>query len=567
MAWQISEVSGTVPESRSTLLVSGADDRAVATLMALLRELGWPAHGSSLPHWHDEALASAVVSGDTNAMQIMVEQRQHQGGRWQLRLPQPAAGYADVLARLHGVRRLVIVDDEAALAGASAITGQPTMTMDAASIIACSDELLDALCGFIGQGEPHRRACAASWLRLARRFSDLPFGIFKTNGTIDRAGLKAVGGWVFIEGVEAAVDLEIRVGEQRYLATADRPRPDLLLRGFHDTGNCGFLVSYTKKIAAGDNVHVRVIGDRHELINSPAAAQAPGDAKGLKQQPPPSALLGERKAGTDAPQLELLNLPRLKPRPSHKVFISSLWAFLMREVRSRFGTQRGGYLWGIAEPIIQVVILSMLVRGLKGRFEGKIYGEDMVFFFALGVIPYQMFSHAISGSGVMAGSGLFNFRQLRPIDVGLVRAFIEFLIYGVVFAILLGGANWLGHPYTVDLPLEFLYCLFLLFWLAFSIGLFFDVLGSIFRQARTIQSLFTRAMYLTSGVIFSIDALPQAIRPYLLWNPLLHIIDEIRATCMKGYPARGDIEYAAACIILLLFVSLAFYRRNLYRLF
>jgi capsular polysaccharide transport system permease protein len=566
MAWQISEASETSAGPRSTLLVSGADDRAVATLMALLRELGWAAHGASAAQWRDEALASAVNSGDATAVQIVVDQRYHLGERWQLRFPVEAESYSGVLPRLQGVHRIVVVDDDAAVSSVSAAAAPATMVVSAAAAIECSESLLEAVADFVGQGDAHRRACASRWLQLLRGFPELPFGLFKTNGTLDRVGPKGGGGWAYIEGVDAPVELEIRVGEQWLIVTADRPRPDLLERGFHPTGNCGFSFSFAVKVAAGESVHARIVGDRHELINSPAEVVAPGGKKGLKQ-PPPAVLLGERKLGPDAPPIELLDLPRIKPRPSHRVFVSSLWAFLMREIRSRFGTRRGGYLWGIVEPAFQVIILTMLVRGIKGRFEGKIYGEDLVFFFSLGVIPYQMFSHALSGAGIMAGNGLFNFRQIRPIDIGLVRGFLDFLLYGVIFALMLGIANWLGYDYTVDKPLEFLYCIFLLFWMGFSIGLFFDVMSSVVRQARIVQTVFTRAMYITSGVIYSIDSLPQAIKPYLLWNPMLHIIDEIRATCMKGYPARGDIEYAAECTLLFLFISLAFYRRNLYRLF
>ncbi|WP_428311565.1 ABC transporter permease [Hydrocarboniphaga sp.] len=576
MSWRVIANTPAAADDGSTLIVCGTHDPAVAVLMALLRELGWPAHGVSFPSWSDEALASAIEAGDQAGQRAIVDQRYHQGPRWQLRASAADESFAAVLPRLHQQRYLVVIDDRQ-LDGeprswplpawlAEAIDADAAvMAVGVNAALECGIALVEALAGFIGQQDEHRLGCARSWQRLYQNFPELPSCQFKTNGTIDQVVPRGGGGWVYIEGVEAAVDIEIQVGGRSMIVTADQLRPDLLARGFHPTGLCGFAFTCKQKLNVGDNLHARVIGDSHELINSPAEVQAPA-SKG-KKQPPPAALLGESKLSVDAPQLDLLTLPRIKPRPSSRVFASSLYAFLMREIRSRFGTQRGGYLWGFVEPAFQVIILTMLVRGIKGRFEGKIYGEDLVFFFSLGVIPYQMFSHAMSGSGIMAGSGLFNFRQIRPIDIGLVRGFIDFLTYGVIFALMLAISNWFGYDYTVDKPLEFLYCIFLLFWLAFSLGLFFDVMGSIFRQAKMVQQVFVRSMYLTSGVIYSIDSLPSVIKPYLLWNPMLHIIDEIRATCMEGYPARGDLNYAAACILLLMFMSLAFYRRNLYRLF
>ncbi|MDB5972492.1 MAG: polysialic acid transporter [Hydrocarboniphaga sp.] len=578
MNWQIVPGVTLAPDDRSTVIVWGRHEHAVAVLMALLRELGWPAHGVAFPGWNDVALTSALAEGDAGGQQAIIDQRYHQGPRWQLRAPVKGEAFSDVLPRLKGVRYLLVLDAPgvAVEAGAGsdvlpawladdASASAARMLIGSEEVLECSDAMIDALAGFVGQADVKRRICARSWQRLYRAFPDLPLGIFKTNGTIDRVVPRGGGGWAYIEGVDAPVDIEIRVGRRTQVVTADQMRPDIKARGFHPSGACGFGFSFKNQLEIGEKVHTRVIGDSRELINSPAEVQSP-DAGGTKQ-PPPAVLLGETSKTAEEEPIELLELPRIKPRPPVKVFQSSLWAFLMREIRARFGTQRGGYLWGFVEPAFQVVVLTLLIRGIKGRLNGTIYGEDFVFFFALGVIPYQMFTHAMSGSGIMAGSGLFNFRQIQPIDVGLVRGFIEFMMYGVVFALMLAIANWLGFPYTVDKPLELLYCIFLLYWFAFSIGLFFDVMTSIVRQTKMIQQVFVRMMYLTSGVIFSIDALPRVMQPYLLWNPLLHIIDQIRATCMKSYPARGDLNYAAECVILLLFISLAFYRRNRYRLF
>ena len=46
------------------------------------------------------------------------------------------------------------------------------------------------------------------------------------------------------------------------------------------------------------------------------------------------------------------------PRSSWQIMCDSVHALLMREIKTRFGSNRLGYFWAIAEPIAQAAVLG-----------------------------------------------------------------------------------------------------------------------------------------------------------------------------------------------------------------
>ena len=49
-----------------------------------------------------------------------------------------------------------------------------------------------------------------------------------------------------------------------------------------------------------------------------------------------------------------------KKRSQLKVLADSVFALTMREVKTRFGKNRLGYFWAVAEPCAQALILSLI---------------------------------------------------------------------------------------------------------------------------------------------------------------------------------------------------------------
>ncbi len=264
-------------------------------------------------------------------------------------------------------------------------------------------------------------------------------------------------------------------------------------------------------------------------------------------------------------------IPPLPPRPqgrsSTQVFLTSLHAFLLRELKNQFGRSRLGYFWALAEPAATVAVLTIL-HAMLGGGGRLIYGESPVVFFVFGAVPYFMFANAMTqAQGICIGhKGLFNYRQIKPIDIILARCMIDGLMMSGVLLSFLVGWWWFGNELKIHKPLELLLALFSLFSLGFSLGLVFEVFGTVFPDLRKIFAIITRPMFFISGLFFSIGMIPSNFQHYLIWNPILHGVDLARDAVLAGYDSPASWAYVWASVLLLQFLGLAAYRRYLFQL-
>ena len=99
-----------------------------------------------------------------------------------------------------------------------------------------------------------------------------------------------------------------------------------------------------------------------------------------------------------------------------------------------------------------------------------------------------------------------------------------------------------------------------------SLGLIFEVYGTMINDLKRVFGLAMRPMMFISGLFFTIEMVPQSYQALLYWNPVLHGVDLVRDAVMYGYTSPASLYYMWAVILSLLFVGLSAYHRYQYRL-
>lgn len=265
--------------------------------------------------------------------------------------------------------------------------------------------------------------------------------------------------------------------------------------------------------------------------------------------------------------IELPQFPAPRRTSSLAIFLNSTRAFTLREFRNRFGGSRLGLMWTILDPAFSCavfVLMHALIRGNKAT----IYGQAALIFFVYGVVPVQMFTEVKNAQvgTILASRGLFNYRQVRPIDLLLAKSMIDFCILGFVMLAFFVGCWFFGVNAPIQSISSMLGAFLLLFALSFSAGLAIEVYGTVFPELKKIFNLLMRPLFLLSGPFYTIGMIPQTYRPYLLWNPLLHLTDMIRDAAYQSYESKAEPLYVIECTMVLLFLGLAGYRRHLHRI-
>lgn len=239
-----------------------------------------------------------------------------------------------------------------------------------------------------------------------------------------------------------------------------------------------------------------------------------------------------------------------------------LFALFVRELKTRVGGRWLGGFWLLFEPLVHIALLMMLVTFLR-RISAP--GIDVPVFLVTGLMPFFIFKDLSVRlmDAIDSNRGLFNYRQVKPIDALATRALLEVTLRSLVYLVVLAILGWIGFHVIPVRPLELIGVSLVLVLLGASLGLLFAVATDDFPKARIfIRMLFGMPLYLGSGVIFSVHRLPPDVQAWLLWNPVLHLIELSRACFFPSYRILQGVslDYPAGLAVVFGFFGMALYR-------
>jgi capsular polysaccharide transport system permease protein len=237
-------------------------------------------------------------------------------------------------------------------------------------------------------------------------------------------------------------------------------------------------------------------------------------------------------------------------------------ALLYRELRTRVGGVRFGFLGVLAEPVITVGVFLALFAFLRAGRGGTL---DVVLFLACGITGIYIFTRIATRSinAMEANEALLFYRRVRPIDAVIARAVVEFCLM-VICLVIFTLFRWLLLEHVViSNPFDITLALILLGLLSFGFGLFAMVAGFRYSAAKYVVIAITRPLFLMSGVFYSLQNIPPQWRPWLSWNPILQAIELMRHGFSSSYVIEGiSMPYLALCSLLACWLGLWIYSNN-----
>lgn len=253
-------------------------------------------------------------------------------------------------------------------------------------------------------------------------------------------------------------------------------------------------------------------------------------------------------------------------RNAWKIQKSVIYAFFARELKTRFGDYRLGYVWALLEPVAHLLIL-LAIFGAAGR---KILPNvDFTIFVITGLQVFFFFKLIAdrAAESINANRALLAYRHVQPIDDIWARVLLETVIFIAVFLTILVIVALLGHNVLPARPLEVCLAYFLLMVFSAGIGISFGVAYALFPDSKKILSMINRPLYFISGIFFPIAVVPAPYRDWLLWNPILHAIELGREAYFPAYPHGGaSWGFLASSASLSLLFGLALYRVKRFQL-
>ena len=248
-----------------------------------------------------------------------------------------------------------------------------------------------------------------------------------------------------------------------------------------------------------------------------------------------------------------------KPRP--QATIRTILALMLREMSTTHGRSALGYIWAILEPVAGILLLtavfSLMVRS-------PALGTSFPLFYASGLIPFMAYMDIGQKVSVALrfSKPLMFYPGVTFVDALVARFLMNSITQIMVAGILLGAIILISGVDLLFDPIAIAHGFFMGLSLALGIGTLNCYLLSVYPIWERTWAVVNRPMFLISGIIFLPDAVPPPYREWMLWNPLIHIVGEVRKGVFTTYDAAYvDPLYVYTISLSTLSVGLLLLRR------
>ena len=217
----------------------------------------------------------------------------------------------------------------------------------------------------------------------------------------------------------------------------------------------------------------------------------------------------------------------------HRALMASL---VLREFRVRSARAVWGNAWLIIQPaaliFIYTVIFGQVMRArLPGVDDTLAYG----IFLCSGLITWNYFTDIVTRCQTLfldhadLLKTLSFPRSALPLTL-LAIATINFAIVIALFLIVLAVlGRWPGVALAGAIPLLALQTL-----LALSLGVLTGTLNVFFRDIGQAVSVVMQFWFWLTPIIYSIDVVPERLRPFFVWNPMYTVVSGYQRIVMES---------------------------------
>jgi len=236
-----------------------------------------------------------------------------------------------------------------------------------------------------------------------------------------------------------------------------------------------------------------------------------------------------------------------------------IWIY--REIRSRYRQSALGLGWAIVQPLVQIVVISVIFGNIIRVPTGD---TPYPVFAYVAILPWTFFSGAVSAAvpslvnSMDLLTKIYFPREILPISAILARVF-DLAIAGVIYIALITIYKIPLFATILYVPLIFLLQLIFIA----GIGLLGAAISVFLRDISYAVPIGMQLwMYLTP-VIYPIDLVPEQWRSIYMLNPMAVYIQSYRQVVLDGTPPQFEYLALAGAISIIIFIFGYYYFKRL----
>lgn len=211
-----------------------------------------------------------------------------------------------------------------------------------------------------------------------------------------------------------------------------------------------------------------------------------------------------------------------------------VYALMLRDLQTRVGASYFGFLLSLLFPLAHIAVLLSIYILLGRRAP---IGTDVMLYLATAILPFVLWSytHRHMMQGFSQNKPLTAFPIVRFHDIFVARALVELVLSMLIVVVFASTLALLDKDLFVAFPQPFLYALVLAYALGVGSGLFFGLMSLAIPGFNIVGFIIIPFYWVTSGIFFIPDVLPEPLRVVVMVFPLAHVVDFGRVSFYASY--------------------------------
>jgi len=262
------------------------------------------------------------------------------------------------------------------------------------------------------------------------------------------------------------------------------------------------------------------------------------------------------------------------------VDLAELWRYreligflALRDIQVRYKQTLLGAGWAVLQPVVTMVIFSVLFGLLLGRdnmptVEGIPYPVSTY----CALVPWQLFATALisSGNSVVANQGLITkvyFPRMAAPIAPILASLLDFAIALSVLIAMMFAYGITPGPAILALPLFAV----LAVATALAVSLWLSALNAVYRDVKHVLPFLAQAWMFLTPVLYTTRSVlgdsPDWVHTLYGLNPMAGVVEGFRWALLGGASPPPVILLGSTCMVALLLVGGAFFFRRMERSF
>lgn len=217
-----------------------------------------------------------------------------------------------------------------------------------------------------------------------------------------------------------------------------------------------------------------------------------------------------------------------------------------------------GFVWSFLHPLVYLMIFHFVFS--KAFSDIPHYS----LFVLSGLIFWVYFSGSCNqlSQTFIRNSHLLKSLHIKKILYPYSEQLTELVSFLAGFLLFLGLMIYVEMPLTWNvlwiIPVIILFTIF-----CFSMGLILGSLNVFFRDVSILWNTLNPALFYLTPIAYSIQIIPENVRPYFKLNPLYHFLYVIRQILHEGISPDGThLFYVFIITVTALLIAIAIYRKT-----